>query len=64
VIGSELFVRDVAAKKHLARDTPCGSGNPFPAYRRLDPTLWPLQIVDSQAYITILIQGTKSLNRS
>jgi hypothetical protein len=48
VIGSELFVRDVAAKlfdvrhalkKRLARGTPPGCGNPLFAYRRLDPTL-------------------------
>jgi REP element-mobilizing transposase RayT len=48
VIGSELFVRNVAAKlfdarhalkKRLARGVPPDSANPLFAYRRLNPTL-------------------------
>jgi REP element-mobilizing transposase RayT len=48
VIGSELFVRDVAAKlfdakralkKRLARGTPADSGEAVFAYRRLNPAL-------------------------
>jgi hypothetical protein len=47
-IGSELFVREIAAtlmdakralKKRLARGIPPDSAAPLFAYRRLDPTL-------------------------